>query len=172
MDSDPIASCETPADVPAAGYRPQPGRRDEAVAEDRRFRHEWRDVFAAIQEKGADAISDWRGAAARLSWERGLAYRPASLGEDQEGWTLDPIPWVFSAAEWATLTNGIAQRLHLYERLLRDLYGDQRTMAEGIFPAEIILRHQGYLRALHDFPSTESSIGLGLSAFDIARDSA
>ncbi len=148
------------------------GQRDEAVSADGNVQSEWHDIFEAIQQRGPGTVTEWRHSAERLSRERGLAYRPASLNEEPEkGWTLDPIPWVISADQWATLEQGITQRTRLFEALLKDIYGAQKTVKDRLFPAEILLRHRGFVRALHNLPPGDGVIGLGISAFDVARDS-
>jgi len=157
----------------ALGYRMQGGQRDEALSAEGLVQPEWHDIFESIHRRGAGTVAEWRRSAAQVSRERGLAYRPARLNEQPEkGWTLDPIPWVFSADQWTVLENGIAQRTRLFEALLKDVYGPQRAVKERLFPAEILLRHRGYLRTLHNLPPSEGVIGLGISAFDVARDSA
>ncbi|MDA0766336.1 MAG: circularly permuted type 2 ATP-grasp protein [Verrucomicrobia bacterium] len=160
-------------EVSAFDYRIQGDRRDEALSRDGVTAPEWGELFASLARHGSTVLSEWRNTAARISRERGLAYRPASIdGNPGEGWTLDPIPWIISPERWASLEAGISQRNRLYEKLLEDLYGPQRTLKERLFPAEILLSHPGYLRALHNLPPGNGIVGLGLSAFDVARDTA
>ena len=174
MDSKSIVSGDFSMHLASAlGYRMQGGQRDEAVSAEGKVQPEWLDIFESIHRHGIGTIAEWRRSAALVSRERGLAYRPASLNDQpQEGWTLDPIPWVFSADQWTVLETGISQRTRLFEALLKDIYGPQRAIRERLFPAEILLRHRGYLRNLHNLPPGNGVIGLGLSAFDVARDSA
>jgi uncharacterized circularly permuted ATP-grasp superfamily protein/uncharacterized alpha-E superfamily protein len=62
-------------------------------------------------------------------------------------WPLDPVPVVLAPDEFAALADGLAQRATLLDRLLADIYGPRRVIAEGLLPAEIILAHPGLLRA-------------------------
>jgi uncharacterized circularly permuted ATP-grasp superfamily protein/uncharacterized alpha-E superfamily protein len=62
-------------------------------------------------------------------------------------WPLDPVPVVLAPDEFATLAAGLAQRATLLDRLLADLYGARRVIAEGLLPPEVILAHPGLLRA-------------------------
>ncbi len=62
-------------------------------------------------------------------------------------WPLDPVPVVLAPDEFATLAAGLAQRATLLDRLLADLYGPRRVIAEGLLPPEVILAHPGLLRA-------------------------
>src|SRR3954469_9000134 len=62
-------------------------------------------------------------------------------------WPLDPVPVVLAPDEFASLAGGLAQRATLLDRLLADLYGARRVIAEGLLPPEVILAHPGLLRA-------------------------
>jgi len=62
-------------------------------------------------------------------------------------WPLDPVPVVLAPDEFASLAAGLAQRATLLDRLLADLYGARRVIAEGLLPPEVILAHPGLLRA-------------------------
>ena len=62
-------------------------------------------------------------------------------------WPLDPVPVVLAPDEFATLAAGLAQRATLLDRLLADLYGPRRVIAEGLLPPEVVLAHPGLLRA-------------------------
>ena len=79
----------------------------------------------------------------RLLADEGVTYRPP--GEDEQPWALDPLPLQLSAATWAELEAGIAQRALLLDHLLADLYGPRRTLRTGLLPVEVVLGHPGYV---------------------------
>src|SRR4029078_10310577 len=62
-------------------------------------------------------------------------------------WPLDPVPVVLAPHEFAALSDGLAQRATLLDRLLADIYGPRRGIAEGLLPPEVALSHPGLLRA-------------------------
>jgi len=62
-------------------------------------------------------------------------------------WPLDPVPVVLAPDEFAALADGLAQRATLLDRLLADIYGPRRVIAEGLLPPEVVLAHPGLLRA-------------------------
>jgi uncharacterized circularly permuted ATP-grasp superfamily protein/uncharacterized alpha-E superfamily protein len=153
-------------------YQAINGRRDEAITPDGSIEPEWHDLFESINRHKTEGLQRWREDAARISRERGLAYRPASTDPGQtEGWSLDPLPWLISAERWAVLDMGIAQRVRLAGALLADLYGPQETLKKGVIPLGIVLNHLGFVRCLHGLPLESGIVGLGLSAFDLVRDS-
>ena len=75
-------------------------------------------------------------------------------------WPLDPVPVVLAPDEFAALADGLAQRATLLDRLLADIYGPRRVIAEGLLPPEVILAHPGLLRACApDPPRRNAGIG-------------
>ncbi|HEY8901242.1 MAG TPA: circularly permuted type 2 ATP-grasp protein [Chthoniobacterales bacterium] len=62
-------------------------------------------------------------------------------------WFCDLLPQVFTAAEWKTLSSGMAQRLHAFECFLRDVYGEQRILRQGIVPLHPVLGSPYFQRA-------------------------
>ncbi len=62
-------------------------------------------------------------------------------------WYCDILPQIFSAHEWRMLTHGMAQRLHAYECFLRDVYGEQRILRQGIVPLHPVLGSPYFQRA-------------------------
>jgi len=153
------------------GYAGVSGRRDEAVSPAGGLEPEWGELFESMGRHGLGVLEEWRSSAARHSRERGLAYRGASADDEVEaGWSLDPIPWIISSQKWEQIEAGVGQRLRLYEQILHDLYGPRRMLRERLAPAEIIFGNPGFLRALHDLEPGRGVVGLGMSAFDLARD--
>ena len=77
---------------------------------------------------------------------------PSSTGQliktgTPQAWELDPIPVVLGSQEWAKFANALSQRMRLIDLLLRDVYGPQRYISQGILPASLVFNAPGYLRA-------------------------
>jgi carboxylate-amine ligase len=51
---------------------------------------------------------------------------------------LDPIPRVLSAEEHSELSRGLAQRAEALDSFVRDVYGEQRIVAAGQLPEQVI----------------------------------
>jgi uncharacterized circularly permuted ATP-grasp superfamily protein len=53
-------------------------------------------------------------------------------------WPFDIIPRVISAREWRRIEAGLAQRMRALNAFIDDLYHEQRVIAAGLFPAELL----------------------------------
>ena len=53
-------------------------------------------------------------------------------------WPFDVVPRIIPAEEWAAVERGLAQRLVAINRFIDDVYNDQRIVADGVFPAELL----------------------------------
>ncbi len=97
--------------------------------------------------------------------------QPAQPGAAPNGnrpWSLELLPLIIEAADWAHISAGVLQRAALLEQVLVDLAGPQRLLHRGLLPPALVLRHPGWLRPLqgHRPPGGQH---LYVVAFDIAR---
>jgi uncharacterized circularly permuted ATP-grasp superfamily protein len=46
---------------------------------------------------------------------------------------------MFTASEWARLSDGLVQRVEAINAFLDDIYGEQRILAEGVLPSDLVL---------------------------------
>ena len=114
----------------AIATRPAPY--DEAHTTDGEPRAHYAGVLDAIDSHGAAEAS----AAVRGHVDaRGCAF---GSGSDREPFAIDPVPRVITADEWAALAAGLEQRTRALDRFLRDIYGPQRSIAEGVIPGYVI----------------------------------
>ena len=63
-------------------------------------------------------------------------------------WQLDIAPFVVSADEWAAIEAASRSARGLANAILRDIYGARRLIARRHLPAQLVLGHPQYLRAL------------------------
>lgn len=80
--------------------------------------------------------------------------------------SLDPIPHLLSAPEWATLEAGLRQRARLLDRLLADVYGPRELVDRGVLPAEVVYAYPGFLRPCAGVPVPRRLV---TAAADLAR---
>ncbi len=158
-----------PVPPAAAPYLPPAGVYDEAVGPDGAVRPDWRGLLGWMQEIGtAELQRQERQAQSRIR-EDGVSYH---VHDDPVGaarpWPLDLAPLVLSAADWAGLEAGLVQRAVVLEELLADLHGPQRTVREGVVPAELVYGGPAFLRACQ-FPGGPHGPMLNLYAGDLVR---
>lgn len=53
-------------------------------------------------------------------------------------WPFDIIPRVIAATEWRSIDAGLRQRIRALNAFIDDVYHDQRVVADGVFPAELL----------------------------------
>jgi uncharacterized circularly permuted ATP-grasp superfamily protein/uncharacterized alpha-E superfamily protein len=89
-------------------------------------------------------------------------------GVASRAWSLQLLPQLIEAADWADIEAGVRQRAELLERVLADLYGPQTLVHEGLLPPALLLRHPGWLRPMIGVPPAGGQ-RLMIVAFDLAR---
>ena len=130
----------------------------------------WLDFMAALENMGGEELESRRKENQRLLRENGVTYTVYSdKGQFNRTWKLDPIPLLISATEWQVIEQGVKQRAELMNLILKDLYGEQRVLKQGILPAQLIYAHQGFLIPCMD--SLHDSTRLTVYAANLARGS-
>jgi uncharacterized circularly permuted ATP-grasp superfamily protein len=89
-------------------------------------------------------------------------------GSAAAAWPLDAVPLLLDSESWETLSTGLRQRAHLYNALLKDLYGPQRFLRSGAMPAALAMANPHYLRACAELGKGRAPF-VHLYAADIAR---
>jgi uncharacterized circularly permuted ATP-grasp superfamily protein len=101
---------------------------------------------------GFDALAQWldttpaeelmrRQQAAEQTF-RQLGITFAVYGESEAAERIIPfdiVPRMFTASEWARLSDGLVQRVEAINAFLDDIYGEQRILAEGVLPSDLVL---------------------------------
>ncbi len=138
---------------------------DEMFDEDKNIRPHWENLKANLERIGLDQLHikqkeiDWR------LEDNGVTY---NVYNDPEGlnrpWKLDPIPLIIEEEQWKVVEKGLKQRCKLFNLLLQDIYGEQKTIKDGIIPMEVIYAHGGFMREMHGM-----KMPLSIYAVDMAR---
>src|SRR5271170_3440100 len=142
---------------------------DELSADGVTPRPHWAHLMDSLLEIGdAELERRWSRAERRIR-ENGITYNIYSdpLGANR-AWRIDIVPLLISADEWRFIEAGIIQRAQLLSRLLEDLYGPQKLVAEGHFPAALLYANPAFLRPLVGVRVPAHSY-LHMLAVDLAR---
>ena len=94
--------------------------------------------------------------------ERRITFPPAPGGI----FALDPLPRILTADEASALRNGVAQRVRALELFLADVYGEQRTLADGLVPRRAVEKSPHYEPAMRGAPVTR---WISFAGLDVAR---
>ncbi len=149
------------------GYEPLAGIPDEYMDADGRCRPHWRRLLSALAAFEPNEMRQRFSAADRRIRSRGLSYRVA--GEKNERvWPISRMPLLVGEAEWRQIAQGVAQRAELMERVLADVYGEGRLIAEGALPASAVAGSTDFIAAMRGV-RPPGGRWLRLYAVDIGR---
>ncbi|MDD2369946.1 MAG: circularly permuted type 2 ATP-grasp protein, partial [Sulfuricurvum sp.] len=138
---------------------------DEMFDEAKNIRPHWKTLRDNLEKIGLEQL---RFKQKEIDWrleDNGVTYNvyndPGGLNRP---WKLDPIPLIIEEAQWTAIERGLKQRCKLFNLLLQDIYGEQKTIKDGIIPMEVIYAHGGFMREMHGM-----KIPLVIYAADMAR---
>ena len=93
-----------------------------------------------LESTPADELERRQQAAEHTFRQLGITF--AVYGDSEAGERIIPfdiVPRVFLPDEWARLSEGLIQRVEAINAFLDDIYGEQRILAEGVLPADLVL---------------------------------
>ena len=89
-------------------------------------------------------------------------------GAQGELFSIDPVPRVIAADEWATLSAGLAQRVHALDRFVADMYGPRRAIREGVIPLEVVRGASHFEPTAAAYPPPADR-WVGVAGLDVVR---
>ncbi|HAP75616.1 MAG TPA: hypothetical protein DCR14_05985, partial [Acidimicrobiaceae bacterium] len=84
-------------------------------------------------------------------------------------WPFDVIPRVIAASEWRRIERGLQQRLKALNLFIDDLYHEQRIIAAGVFPGELLDQSMNF-RPQCVGVSPPHGVWAHISGSDLVRD--
>lgn len=91
-------------------------------------------------------------------------------GDDRHPFVVDAVPRVFAAAEWDALAAGLVQRVRALEAFVADVHDEQRTLRDGVVPADLLDGCPWFEHDVREAPAPATWIGL--AGPDVVRDEA
>ncbi|HXU99336.1 MAG TPA: circularly permuted type 2 ATP-grasp protein [Caulobacteraceae bacterium] len=102
-----------------------------------------------IHALGAQALADRQKTLERSFLLQGITFTVYGAGSATERIIpTDLFPRIIPAAEWAVIETGLIQRLKALNLFLADIYGEQKILADGIIPRDLILGCPAYRRQM------------------------
>jgi uncharacterized circularly permuted ATP-grasp superfamily protein/uncharacterized alpha-E superfamily protein len=152
-----------------ANYPASPGRYDEMFDAAMQPRAHWRALLTHLQDEAPELMRARLEAVQRQVRENGVTYNVyADTKGEQRPWDLNVLPLILPADEWAQIEAGVIQRATLLNRILGDVYGEQKLIRDGMLPASLILGNAGFLRPCHGIRQSDD-VALHMYAVDLAR---
>ena len=125
-------------------YQPD-GFFDEMVRAPGRPRPVARPVANYLKSLSTEEIKSRQQAAEAAIVEMGITFTVYSEGSNiDRAWPFDIIPRILSAKEWARTEDGLKQRVRALNLFISDVYGEQRIIKDGIFPAELLANSRNF----------------------------
>jgi glutamate---cysteine ligase / carboxylate-amine ligase len=104
---------------------------------------------------------------ARVEWVD-RAQMTFGVGGEKQRFSVDLMPRVISPHEWRTLGHGLIQRARAIETFLRDVYGEQRVVSDGVLSRELVEGSPGWRPEARRLP--KDTIRAPVMGFDLVRN--
>lgn len=131
-------------------YRAPPGCCDELFDEAGCPRPHARSLIETLQELGAQRLEEAGRLRDRIFMQQGITFevggREARLDRP---FPLDLIPRVLPAQEWASIEQGLAQRIRALNAFVDDVYHAHEIVRAGVIPWSLVVSRPSFARPVH-----------------------
>lgn len=156
-------------DDPVFGYRALPGIADEMLDAQGNVRPVWQRLLSTLGRLDETDLANRFARADRYLRDAGVFYRVYGGKDSSErSWPLSHIPVLIDEHEWATVSQGLIQRAELLEKVVADVYGENRLVREGLLPPALIASNPEFLRPLVGVKPADGHF-LQFISFEIGR---
>lgn len=132
-------------------YKEKINSYDEVLDQNGQVKPYWQGLFDTLESMGIEELELRNQEIIKKLKENGVTYNIYdSNNESNRAWKLDPIPFLIHESEWETIEKGLKQRAHLFDLILKDLYGPQLLIKNAIIPAELVFDNSGFLMPCFD----------------------
>jgi len=153
-----------------AELRTATGAWDELLDADGQPRPAAATLVQQLRELGLAELQERQDLAELDILAMGITFTVYSDGRGiDRAWPFDILPRVIAADEWRRIERGLVQRLTAINRFIDDIYHDQRIIADGVFPAEL-LEHSVNFRRECMGVSPKFGVWAHISGSDLVRD--
>jgi uncharacterized circularly permuted ATP-grasp superfamily protein/uncharacterized alpha-E superfamily protein len=150
------------------GYAVPAGHFDELLDQTGHPREWWQAFVRSSGGLDPDALTMAQSRIAKDIRDNTLTHSVYASEGRSRPWTLDPLPFVLTQAEWTPIGDGVRQLARLLNAIAVDVYGRQQLLKDGVLPPAVVFRDAGFLRPAHGAP-VAAGIHLYQVAFDLAR---
>ncbi|WP_167760579.1 carboxylate--amine ligase/circularly permuted type 2 ATP-grasp protein [Blastococcus sp. CT_GayMR16] len=143
-------------------YRARAG--DEAIGAGSVPRPAYKDIVDAVRALPPEEIVGREQARDAWLTEHGMTFR---VDGEERLFPVDLVPRVINRHEWEALGAGLIQRARALELFLRDVYGEQKVLADGVVPPDVVLDCPGWRPEAARLPA--DAVRAPVMGFDIVR---
>jgi uncharacterized circularly permuted ATP-grasp superfamily protein/uncharacterized alpha-E superfamily protein len=131
------------------GYRPPSHVPDELLDGEGRVRPVWRQFIEHFAGMTPQEVAERFALGDQYLRDAGVFFRQSDGPVSKvRSWPLSHVPVLIAEKEWQQIEAGLVQRADLLETVAADLYGDNRLVAEGRLPAELVAQNPEWIRPL------------------------
>ena len=142
---------------------------DEVYGPDLQVRGHWHRLLEAFRQVSPTEFARRNEQAERLLRENGVDFHSFTAeGDAVRPWRLDLLPALFTSGEWSAIEQGLSQRARLLNAIIRDIYGSQQLIHDGVLPPEAVYPNPDFLRPFWQLRPAEPN-PMFLYAAEIAR---
>ena len=167
-----LAATEATGKMLLDGYRPLPGTHDELFDGDGTVRPQFARALRVLGGRTRADFARSQALAEHALLNQGVTF---SVVQNEQGaekiFPFCLLPRLISAEGWAELERGLLQRLRALSLFLDDVYGEQRILAEGRIPRDLVLGAKHYLPTLRHVKAP-GGVRVHVSGIDLIRDPA
>ncbi len=151
-------------------YRVGPGLWDEMCSPEGAIRTQYANVVRELSMLPPDALLRKEELAKQLFMNQGITFTVYFENEGIERiFPFDIIPRIIVQSEWQHVEAGIRQRLTALNLFLKDIYGEQHIIRDGIVPASLIVSCPHFTREVFGI-QVPHDIYVHIAGIDLIRD--
>lgn len=134
---------------PAPPFYPHERSYDDMFAADGAPRPHYEALHARMASLTAGELADRQRTLEQSFLLQGITFTVYGAGDTTEQIIpTDLFPRIIAAAEWTRIEAGLTQRLRALNAFLADIYNDQKILADGVVPRDLILGAPSYRREM------------------------
>ncbi|HLL80659.1 MAG TPA: circularly permuted type 2 ATP-grasp protein, partial [Ktedonobacteraceae bacterium] len=122
---------------------------DEMLDVEGRPRPHYQELYHRLLEMPPETLYQRQQAANTAFLNQGITFTVYGEEEGTERiWPYDLLPRIITGAEWETIEKGLTQRIRALNLFLKDVYFEQRILADGVVPRWLVYSCKHFRREM------------------------